>query len=99
MRKFVVGRPVGGITINEELEFLSDDEGKILYLDGITEAEKYMREHGIDAEEMRHMKFLASCGTCFRCGAPLFPSLLPGYKYQCFECDEDFYSFEQKGED
>lgn len=35
-------------------------------------------------------------GTCFRCGFPLFPSQIPGYKFQCFFCDEDFFEFEQK---
>lgn len=31
---------------------------------------------------------------CPRCRGPLYASDLPQYKYQCFECDEDFYSFE-----
>ncbi len=35
-------------------------------------------------------------GTCFRCGSPLFPSLIDGYKSQCYECDEDFYECEQE---
>lgn len=32
---------------------------------------------------------------CFRCGSQLYKSELPDYTYQCFKCDEDFYSFEQ----
>ena len=49
------------------------------------------------AEELSVMTFLESCGTCKRCGSPLFPSFLKkdGYTYQCFTCDEDFYAFEQ----
>lgn len=31
---------------------------------------------------------------CRRCGGRLFKSAVPGYVYQCYECDEDFYSFE-----
>lgn len=32
---------------------------------------------------------------CFRCNSQLYESELADYAYQCFECDEDFYSFEQ----
>ncbi len=33
---------------------------------------------------------------CRRCGAPVFKSNLrkQGYKFQCFECDEDMFGFE-----
>lgn len=31
---------------------------------------------------------------CPRCGCPVYPSDIPEYCYQCFNCDEDFYSFE-----
>lgn len=31
---------------------------------------------------------------CPRCGGPVYPSDIPEYNYQCFACDEDFYSFE-----
>ena len=34
--------------------------------------------------------------TCRFCGSPLYESELEQYKYQCFECDEDFYGFEQE---
>lgn len=33
---------------------------------------------------------------CPRCCGPLFLSDIPGYKYQCFNCEEDFYSIEVK---
>ena len=31
---------------------------------------------------------------CRRCGRPVYDSDNPEYCYQCFHCDEDFYSFE-----
>jgi len=33
--------------------------------------------------------------TCSKCGAQLYYSDNDDYTYQCFDCDEDFYSFEQ----
>lgn len=95
MDKVVVGRPIGGISINPELEFLLDDTGAVQYFDGIEPAKELLRQEGISEEGMGFFTFLHSCGTCRRCGAPLFPSLLAEYAYQCFGCDEDFYSFEQ----
>lgn len=35
-------------------------------------------------------------GVCRFCGSPLYASKVYGYKYECLECDEDFYSFEQE---
>lgn len=32
--------------------------------------------------------------VCRRCGSPVYESDNPEYRYQCFGCDEDFYSFE-----
>ena len=94
MSKVVVCRPVDGITINSEMEFLLDDEDCVRIFDNVEDAKKILSDAGCTDEEMEHMKFLESCGVCARCTSPLFPSLLPGYKYQCFTCDEDFYSFE-----
>lgn len=34
-------------------------------------------------------------GTCRFCGSPLYKSEIEGYTFQCFNCDEDFYYFEQ----
>ena len=31
---------------------------------------------------------------CRRCGSPVYESDISGYSYQCFQCDEDLYSFE-----
>lgn len=95
MDKVVVGRPVGGISINSELEFILDSEGSVRYFDSIEQAQDVLRQDGVTEEDMPFFTFLHSCGVCRRCGAPLFPSLIEGYAYQCFDCDEDFYSFEQ----
>lgn len=96
MGKVIVGRPIDGITVNEDMEFLLDDEGNMLYFGGIDQAREYLEAHGVTDQEIEHMAFVKSCGTCRRCGAPLFLSSIPEYKYQCFECDEDFYGFEQE---
>ncbi len=36
---------------------------------------------------------------CRRCGGPLYESDIPEYSYQCFRCDEDFYSIEAVEQD
>lgn len=41
------------------------------------------------------LPILESIGTCKRCGSPLFPSFNGEYTSQCFNCEEDFYGFEQ----
>jgi len=95
MSKAIVARPVNGITINGELEFLLDDDGDIMMFDSSEQARSFLIANGVDAEELRHMTIMESCGTCRRCDSPLFKSFLDGYTYQCFTCDEDFYKFEQ----
>ena len=89
MSKAVVARPVDGITINTKLEFLLDDDGKVRMFDSPEQAKSFLTAAGVEPEELRHMTIMESCGS------PLFKSLLPGYDYQCFTCDEDFYQFEQ----
>lgn len=31
---------------------------------------------------------------CPHCGRPVLKSLIKGYSFQCYNCDEDFYKFE-----
>lgn len=95
MSNVVVSRPIGGITINSELEFLLDDSGSVRVFDSPEQARAFLADAGVGQEELRHMVFMENCGTCCRCGNPLFKSLLPGYSFQCFTCNEDFYNFEQ----
>ncbi len=95
MKKAIVARPVNGITINGDLEFLLDDSGDVRVFNGPEEAKTFLIANGVDSEELRHMTIMESCGTCRKCGSPLFKSLIYGYDFQCFTCDEDFYKFEQ----
>ena len=93
--KYAVTRPVDGITINPELEVLLDDNGDVRMFDSEEQALSSLTAAGVGPEELRHMTIMESCGTCCKCGSPLFRSLSPGYTFQCFTCDEDFYQFEQ----
>ena len=97
MSKIVVYRPVDGITLNTEIEYLLDEDDSVRMFDSAEQAKSWLFMQGVTDEELSVMTFLESCGTCKRCGSPLFPSLLKkdGYTYQCFTCDEDFYAFEQ----
>lgn len=95
MSKAIVARPVDGITITDDLEFLLDDGFEVRVFDSPEKARSFLIANGVELEELRDMTIMESCGTCRRCGSPLFRSLLEGYAYQCFTCDEDFYSFEQ----
>lgn len=46
---------------------------------------KYIENGGCEAPDMK---------KCPHCGRILYPSQVDGYTYQCFHCDEDFYSIE-----
>ena len=37
--------------------------------------------------------------VCRRCGRPVYLSVVPGYSYQCFHCDEDLYLIEVAEQD
>ena len=95
MNRVVIGRPVEGITLNGELEFLLNDSGVVWIFDSPEQAKEFLIAAGFDPEELHHMTVMESCGICCRCRSPLFHSRLPGYAYQCFTCNQDFYKFEQ----
>ena len=86
--------PINGVTLNG-LEYLQDEDGVPIYFEDRDAARKYLREHGVTDDEMEDMEFRESNGICRFCGSPLFPSDVEEYTYQCFQCDEDFYSIEQ----
>jgi len=56
--RIIVARRVDGITLNTDLELLLDDDGKPIIFADQTEAETFLLEHGVDAEEMTHMYFV-----------------------------------------
>ncbi len=58
MSKVVVARPVNGITLNDELEFLLDDNGEVKTFDSEKEARTFLTTAGVDPEELRHMTIL-----------------------------------------
>lgn len=95
MSRAIVARPVNGITLNGELEFLHDDSGAVRVFGSPEQARSFLSTAGVEPEELRQMTIMESCGTCCKCGSPLFKSLLPGCTFQCFTCDEDFYQLEQ----
>lgn len=61
MGKVVVARPVDGITLNGELEFLLNDNGEIMIFDNSEQARSFLIANGVDAEELRHMTITESC--------------------------------------
>ena len=95
MSRAIVDRPVNGIALNDELEFLHDDSGAVRVFDSPEQARLLLTAAGVELEELWQMTIMESCGTCCKCGSPLFKSLLPGCTFQCFICDEDFYQLEQ----
>ena len=56
--KVVVSRPVNGITLNSEREFLLDDRGEIKEFDSVEQAQAFLTAAGIEPEELRHMQFI-----------------------------------------
>ena len=92
-KKYVIGK-----NTPDGVEYICDPIGDVVYFDSKLDAmaSGYVAEASTD--ELSNMFLMGSKGTCVRCGAPLFESKLPGYEYQCFECDEDFYAFEQSRE-
>lgn len=95
MSRAIVARPVNGITLNDELEFLYDDSGAVRVFDSPEQARSFLTAAGVELEELQQMTIMENCGTCCKCGSPLFKSLLLGCTFQCFTCDEDFYPLEQ----
>lgn len=82
---------------DNEIEVARDADGNVLYFNSGKEAAYAMIDGEITLEEAMRTFIEGSVGICKRCGSPLFRSFTEGYKYQCFNCDEDFYGFEQEG--
>jgi len=78
------------VIIEKEGPILNQNQEPLLF-DGMEQAQAYAAEN-LPAGDY---KYLESCGSCVRCGAPLFPATNPTYELQCFTCNEDFFLFEQ----
>ena len=58
MSRVIAARPVNGITLNGELEFLLDDGGEVRVFDSEEQARDFLVAAGIGLEELRHMVFM-----------------------------------------
>ena len=58
MSRVVVARPVNGITLNDELEFLLDNNGEVRTFDSEEDARTFLIAAGVDLEELRHMTIM-----------------------------------------
>ncbi len=76
--------------------YISDIDGIMRFPNhdaAIDATQKERKRNGFEYEPV------CSIGTCKRCGKRLYPSDVDGYTSQCFECNEDFYAFEQVTDD
>ena len=97
MRECVI---VGRRDLSEDgsMEYFSRRDGSLWIFHSRNDAEAALQIDGIDSDEIASLTFVRSNKRCRFCGASLFPSDNPDYDWQCFQCDEDFYDFEQRGE-
>ena len=58
MSRVIAARPVNGITLNGELEFLLDEGGDVRVIDSEEQARDFLIAAGIGLEELRHMVFM-----------------------------------------
>ena len=58
MSKAIVARPVNGITLNGELEFLLDDGGEVRVFGSEEQAREFLIAAGVGPEELRHIVFI-----------------------------------------
>lgn len=82
------------ILIDESGYPLEENE-EIVVFDSYYRAVSYLKSCGCTEDIISAYTVLHQIGKCVKCGSPLYHSMLPGYTYQCFNCDEDFYSIEQ----
>lgn len=87
---------LGNTECHDDFKYVENENGCVCVFPSGKAVAKYLIDithSGIKPETVQPVR---SIGICRKCGAPLFPSDLPGYESQCFECDEDFYSIEQE---
>lgn len=54
-----VCRPLDGITLNTEVEYLLDDAGEIKKFEDVDTAKKWLREHGVTEGIMEFFMFVS----------------------------------------
>ena len=70
MGRAAVARPVKGITLNSEWEFLLDDSSEVRLFDSGEQARSFLAAAGIEPEELRHMSFIENYDArrcCYAC--------------------------------
>ena len=53
-----VCRPLHGITLNTEVEYVLDDDDEIKEFEDVETAEEWLREHGVTEEVMEFLMFV-----------------------------------------
>ena len=95
--QYVIKLP-GDPRLNDDFEYVENEDGYVAVFSSEDAAVQHLIDKNYGDEKMESAEFIRSIGICKKCGAPLFPSDLPDYESQCFDCDEDFYSIEQEVE-
>lgn len=60
MSGVIIGRPIAGITLNRELEFLLDDGGNVKVFANLDHATSFLLNAGINLEELCHMVIMVN---------------------------------------
>lgn len=79
-------RPIVGFTEDDDMLSVVKADGEVETLYYFSE--KAARDAGAEFT-------FRAIGVCSKCGAPLFRSANHEYISQCFECESDFFEFEQ----
>ena len=58
MSRAVVARPINGITLNGDLEFLLDKNEAVQVFDSPDQAKSFLADAGVDPEKLRHMTII-----------------------------------------
>ena len=86
----------GNPRYNDKFEYVENEDGYVQIFDSKDAAANYLVSKNYGEDTLEVAEFIESIGICKKCGTPLFPSDVPQYESQCFDCDEDFYSIEQE---
>ena len=75
----MIARPVDGITINEQIEYLLDDTNNPRVFNNKQDAETFLIAHGFTAEELEHLYFV----DVIEIDEPLLSNWILNDSYQC----------------